>query len=495
MEKESKKRTLAFLSLLTVSIGMGLLSSCGNSNSADKGSDGVSYVTLDENGIAKLGSYPQDISTEPNYDEIRSNGSKKTTSGGAEYYLYKDNAYAMIDNVLIDEEGSSNRYLSNGEAVNDYKERVDVAIAFKGIEWQMLKENDDNTAYLISTRVLDREIYSNAEFSAIPYESATLYNYLNKNFKEMAFSDDDYKYLAYGNEGKDKVVITLPEKADVDLDNYDDKNLVQASDFAIMKNLTSHSAWNHGTGVPYTNAGYWTKTISENETDRVTVCWAKVAYSYCLMDDPKIGVRPVILVNYKTAKQGGSSSESSSKAKSSSSVNPALIVGIVLSTIGVGGLVAFFVLWGKKFPTGKPPIWMIIAVAAFAVISVSGLGCLGGGLNGGGASCFKYGYYVETELKSGNGITQVAYTSWLIKSDGTVSYSSRVKDNVSASDFAPDNYMTGTYKISGSKLVITIPKKEINNFGTIGGTYTYTIKNCGKFQNYEGAYQWVRGEE
>ena len=54
--------------------------------------------------------------------------------------------------------------------------------------------------------------------------------------------------------------------------------------------------------------------------------------------------------------------------------------------------------------------------------------------------------------------------------------------------------MSGTYKIQGSKLIIEIPKHEIKNFGTVGGTYTYTIKGCENFQNSDGAYHWVRGE-
>ena len=76
----------------------------------------------------------------------------------------------------------------------------------------------------------------------------------------------------------------------------------------------------------------------------------------------------------------------------------------------------------------------------------------------------------------------------------TVSYSSRVEDNKSASDFSPDNYMTGTYTISGSKLTIDIPKHEIKNFGTVGGTFTFTIKGCDSFQNSTDTYIWVRGE-
>ena len=311
----------------------------------------------------------------------------------------------------------------------------------------------------------------------------------------MSFSNDDLKYLVYGNEGLLKVQINIPEKDDVDLDKYEDKNLKQASDYAILKNLTSHSAYNHGVGLPYLNAGYWLSTLS-SEIDRIQVCWAKVAYAQCLMDDPKIGVRPVIQVNYKENSGGeGGGSVTPSKSSSGGSGNVTLGLGISFTVIGAGGLIAFFILWAKKHPSGKPPIWIIASLAGSLVISVVGLGCLAGGMTGGGgASCFKTGYYVQTSQYSGGGIAQVGYTAWLIKSDGTASYCSSLNDKTNASDFVADGYMTGTYKINGSKLIIEIPKHEIKNFGTVGGTYTYTIKGCENFQNSDGAYHWVRGD-
>ena len=54
--------------------------------------------------------------------------------------------------------------------------------------------------------------------------------------------------------------------------------------------------------------------------------------------------------------------------------------------------------------------------------------------------------------------------------------------------------MTGTYTISGSKLVIEIPKHEIQNFGTVGGTSRYTITGCDSFKGTFDTYHWVRGE-
>ena len=491
-----KTRGLFFFGIFAIALGIGFLSASFKSGVQKVEAASTEYVKFDENGIVRLGEYPQNIVTTVSADDIKTNGVVTTTTGGNKYYTYHNKRYAIIENAIVDTEGSSGRILSNGEEINSYNGQSNVVIEFNTIEWQLLKvdKNDTDKAYLISTNILDREIYNQSLAEHVDYYHSSLFNYLNNNFKEMSFSNDDLKYLAYGSGGLIKVQIDIPEKDDVDLDNYEDKNLKQASDYAILKNLTSHSAYNHGLGLPYLNAGYWLNTLS-NDIDRIQVCWAKVAYSPCLMDDPKIGVRPVIQVNYKENQGGGGGSTTPSKSSTRNSGNVTLVIGISFTIIGASGLIAFFIIWAKKHPSGKPPIWIIISLAGSLAISIVGLGCLVGGMTGGGgASCFKYGYYVEDELRRGGGAVQVVYTAWLIKSDGTACYSSRVNDNVSASDFAPDNYMSGTYKIQGSKLIIEIPKHEINNFGTLGGTFTYTIKGCGNFQNSDGAYHWVRGE-
>jgi len=491
-----KTRGLFFFGIFAIALGIGFLSASFKSGVQKAEAASTEYVKFDENGIVRLGEYPQNIVTTVSADDIKTNGVVTTTTGGNKYYTYHNKRYAIIENAIVDTEGSSGRILSNGDEINSYNGQSNVVIEFNTIEWQLLKisKDDKDTAFLISANILDREIYNQSLAEHVDYWHSSLFNYLNNNFKEMSFSNDDLKYLAYGFEGLTKVQIDIPEKDDVDLDSYEDKNLKQASDYAILKNLTSHSAYNHGVGLPYLNAGYWLSTLS-SDIDRIQVCWAKVAYSQCLMDDPKIGVRPVIQVNYKENQGGGGGSTTPSKSSTTNSGNAALGIGISFTVLGAGGLIAFFIIWAKKHPTGKPPIWIIISLAGSLAISIVGLGCLVGGMTGeGGASCFKYGYYVENELRSGGGVVQVVYTAWLIKSDGTACYSSRVNDNASASDFAPDNYMSGTYKIQGSKLIIEILKHEIKNFGTVGGTFTYTIKGCGNFQNSDGAYHWVRGE-
>lgn len=489
-----KSLGLFFFGIFAVATGIGCFSATFNNKNITKvEAASTEYVKFDENGLVRLGEYPQNIVTNISAEDIKTNGTVTTTTGGNKYYTYHNKRYAIIENAIVDTEGSSGRILSNGDEINYYNGQSNVVIEFNTIEWQLLKiDKNEDIAYLISTNILDREIYNQSLAEHVDYYHSSLFDYLNKNFKEISFSNDDLKYIASGSEGLTKFHIDIPEKDDVDLDKYEDKNLKQASDYAILKNLTSHSAYNHGIGLPYLNAGYWLNTLS-SDIDRVQVCWAKVAYAQCLMDDPKIGVRPVIQVNYKENQGGGGGSVTPSISSTANSGNVTLGIGISFTIIGAGGLIAFFILWAKKHPSGKPPIWIIASLAGSLVLSVVGLGCLAGGMTGGGsgASCFKYGYYVQTG-QYGSG--QVGHTAWLIKADGTASYCSYVYDTTNASDFAPDNYMTGTYKINGSKLIINIPKHEIPNFGTVGGTFTYTIKGCENFQNSDGAYHWVRGE-
>ena len=38
------------------------------------------------------------------------------------------------------------------------------------------------------------------------------------------------------------------------------------------------------------------------------------------------------------------------------------------------------------------------------------------------------------------------------------------------------------------------PKHEIQNFGTVGGTFTFTIQGCDKLKSFSDTYLWVRGE-
>ena len=492
-----KRKLGIFLSsLLFGAIGIGFLYSSlkeKNVKPVDAALNLTKYITLDENGTCRFGSYPQNIVTDISANTIRNQGSLKETSIKNKYYIYNSKKYAIIENAVIDTEGSNDRYFSNGEAVNDYIGRSDVVIEFNDIEWELLKipQSDPNVAYLISSRILDREIFNEPVISEAPdYIDSDLYKYINYDFKEMAFSQNDEPYFTTGKGDIKDVRIDIPTQDDVALDLFEDKNLKPASDFSILKNLSSHSAWNHGTGVPYLNAPYWLDTHTY-EIERMKACWAKVAISNCLVDDPKIGVRPVIAVHYASGSGGGSSGGDTSTSTSTtkkSGGNVALGLGIGFTIVGLGGLSVFFVLWSKKGKAGRPATWIIVSLSCCLVISIVGLSCLGGGLKGGGSGGIKYGYYTQQFANtSSGGIARIGGSGWLIKSDGTCIYCGFMEDMENASDFREESKGTWTYK--NGKLIC----KTTSPLGDSTNTYTY--KGDGKL--YYGstlAYKWVRGE-
>ena len=456
----------------------------------------VSYVEFDQKGIFKLGSYPQNVRSDLSAFVIINDGVLKQTSSGWNYYLYNNSKYVIIDKAVVDNEGSAGKVLSNNEPVNDYEGRTNVVVEFKDIEWQLLKTSNNNSAYLISTSILDREIFHNG--TRVSYDESSLCDYLNTSFKEMAFDDDDLPFLMFGNEGFAKTKVTIPAKEDIDISTYDDKNLKQASDFAILKGLTSHSAENQGIGIPYFNAGYWLSTNS-SLSDRVEVCWAKVAYSGCLTDDPKIGVRPVILVNYLEGGSGGSTSSSASGGgvpapsapSSTGGGNVTLGLGIAFMVVGAGGLIAFFIIWSKKHSTGKPPVWIIIAVAGSLVLSVSGLGCFAHGITGGGAikivgwyggnmyDCVGFGERLAINVTADGKVYRYVADAW---EDSATNYLFRRQAGV------------GTYTYSNGRLTITAAAEwHLSSWEKPVMTYT-DCNGLGSFLKYEGyvgsAYSW-----
>ena len=454
-----------------VASGIGFLSASFNNKTPIEVEAKENYLSF-KNGVATLGTYPQTIT---NVDTTTLMTSSEPDTYGR--YTYQNKQY-MTAIVNPDSEYKSNQKFNDGSSVQDLN-GVSKAFLVEDLKWEVLSTGD-GYADLITTRIIDRQIFG----GSLNYPEADIYTFNNAIFTTLAFSENDKTYLKSFDD-KDPYYVNLPTEAD--LKDYKDDYLEYPSDYAIAGTLSA----NPSHGETYVNAPFWTKTITI-EGDRIKAFWCKSSTTNCVIGDSKIGVRPVIRVAYKTS--GGGSSSSSSKSSTTSSGNVTLGMGISFTIIGAGGLIAFFIIWAKKNPTGKPPIWIIISLAGFLVISVVGLGSLAGGMTGGGASCFKTGYYVQTSQYSGGGIAQVGYTAWLIKSDGTASYCSHLKDNTNASDFAPDNYMTGTYTISGSKLVIEIPKHEIQNFGTVGGTSRYTITGCDSFKDTIDTYHWVRGE-
>lgn len=486
-----KHLILLFSGLALGAVSFGLFSSDIQTKQADAASS--PKLEFDDDNKITLGSFPLEYdakrSAQLNNQEIDPSTSDVFFDDTA-FFGFKigDEKYSLLGASVSTNDDSI--MLSDGKTTAKSINGQMCIFKFVDLKWVKYDEGEDYIE-LISDFIVFRHNFHDSWPDNLKYVDSGLYEVLNDSFIRFAFSDEEREYLQpMSIEDKSDVKISIPELTKV---TSSEPKCSGGSDYAICQTLSSIKGYKHGP--------YWTRTQSST-SDRKEVRWYGSETTSCLYTDPQIGVRPVIRVKASQVKSGGSSSSKSSGG----SISTSAILGIIFGTIGAGALIAFLVLWSKKIklnPGFKAPGWyyaiIFVATACCAVSVISFSVDVSGGGGGGGSGCFVPGYYVQTGQDSGtsNGIAfvQVGSTAWLLKADGTASYTGHLEDAENASDFSPDNYMTGTYTVSGSKLVITIPKTEIPNFGTVGGTYNYTIKNC-KYL-YSGnteAYHWVRGE-
>ena len=457
-----------------------------------------SKLSYDEEGKITLGSFPLNFNikqsedaTGERLDDFITGIDGSSSLGVINITTVDGKKYGFIPTgTTINKDGGANvgdAKLPSGVTEIKYATDKSGVFDFADLKWVKYEETDDYIDF-ISDYIIYRDVFDDGG-NGPDYENSTLCNHLNNEFVKIAFSKEDKEYLVQKDIGGSQRYVDIPKLDKVDSGNGE-PSCSGPSDIAILNHISSKES--------YKNAPYWTQDKSGS---RVSVRWYNKTATDCLTYDNNIGVRPIIRIKASMIGKSGGGSSSNKEPTSLPPSNPAIGVGIAFGVIGLGALIAFFILWSKKLkedPKYKAPGWYyaIIFIASacccISIITFSTQSTPGGG--GGGASCFKTGYYVQVGQHSGNGVVQVGYTAWLIKSDGTVSYCSALEDNNSASDFRADNYMSGTYTISGSKLVIEIPKTEIKNFGTVGGTYTYTINGCEEFKNSVDTYKWVRGE-
>ena len=494
-----KHLAFLFMGLLLCSVSVGLM----RNPSYQRADAATTKLEYDKDGKITLGSFPL------NYDVARSDevgndseklekyisGTDSTIELEDVYITTVDgNKYGFLAWATINTDGGSSvgsGTLSDGKTLIDAGGNRTGIFDYAPLKWIKLYEGSGYVDF-ISDCIVFRDRYHDSTANYVSFGASKICNDLNDGFFKIAFSSEDQTYLI----GQDvdgfngRLYVNLP---DYDKINSSEPACSGPSDIAILNHISSEKS--------YKNAPYWTKN---NDTSvRMPVRWVNKQFTNCLYTDSNIGVRPVIRISSDMLKAyGGGSTSEKEPFTLPSNGDPALVIGIITGALGVGALVGFLVFWSKKIKEEgfKTPGWyyaiMFVAVAccSISIITFSVKSNTGEGGSGGGGTTIKYGYYVQVSQYSGGGIAQVGYTAWLIKSDGTCSYCSPLKDNTGASDFAPDNYMTGTYKISGSKLIIEIPKQEIKNFGTVGGTNTYTIKSSDSFQNSVDTYRWVRGE-
>ena len=504
MKKANKLRTLLFTSLGAISVSFGLLITPKENV---LGVDAAKKPKIEQkDGFVELGLYPQSIITQSSelFDPI----CHSEVDGNV--YTYEGNKYTFMP-VRYDSEGGGKYEDGSALVSNDQL----ALFKWEPIKWHILYEDtNQNAMFLYASYTLDVMKWqenvdksddnnwkvTGTETAATSWDLSTIRTYLNGDFYNNSFSDTERGYLKRFVNKKDKNS-SHKEVNDyatiIDTNTFNEfknsKNIKGgASDYAKSKELHYHwHDYNSGTF-------FWLNSEKDENThkyiDYVRGTTANdYDYSFAV-DSQGMGVRPMIALDLSKVTFGGGTSESGTTAKKGTAK---LIIGLLFSIFGIGGVVAFLILWNKGKLSPKMNVKVIIAaVAAFTAVSTVGLISLtsyaSGQVGGGGGGCtFKTGYYLQStapDTGSSGGISfvQVGKSCYRFNSNGTVNYCAAVETN-DASDFKADSG-NGTWTKSGCTLSVTYN----SYYGT--SSFKLTISGTKLLHNGTEAYHWVRGE-
>ena len=508
MKNANKIRALLFSSLGTIALGLGFFaSSVKNSEVVYAGSKKPNIEV--KNGIVELGSYPQSIVKPDSEDfaNILSNGQKIE-----DVYTYNDEKYLYMQSVEYWTEGGG-KYEDGSSLIGDGQPAF---FKFEPIKWHVLyDDSDQNVCFLYAKYTLDTMAWQtdftvvddynayvgdDPSIPAYDWEKSTIRSYLNNDFYNDSFTskEKDYlkKFVTKASESssekdvEDYASIISPKK----FDDYKKSKSIEggASDYAKSKRLFYH--WHN-----YESCFFWVNNYRyKTETKYVQYVRGTEVNGggfSVRANDATNGMRPMIALDLSKVTVGAAAEPGSSGGRSG---NASLIIGIIFSIFGMGGLAAFMFLWAKGKLGPKFGLKVIIPIIASAVLVTSaGLICMAGysttkiktGGGGLGGCTFKTGYYLQSTEKYENSsanFVQVGYTCYLFRADGTVSYCAAV-ENEDASDFVGDSG-SGTWTKSGCTLKFT--------YNTPMGSVapTMTISGTKLLYNGKEAYHWVRGE-
>lgn len=513
MKNANKIRTLLFASLGMIAIGMGFFASVVKSHQAVYAAGKKPNIEVN-NGIVELGSYPQSI-VKPDSEEFANIMIDGQNNG--DVYTYNGKKYLFMQSVEYWSEGGG-KYEDGSSLIADGQPAF---FKFEPIKWQVLYDDkDQNVTFLYAKYTLDTMAWQtdftevdnyNAfvgnypDIPAYDWEYSTIRNYLNDGFYNNTFTSTEKGYLkkfttkasesSSEKDVEDYASIISPSK----FDEYKSSKKIKggASDYAKSKRLFYH--WHNYESCFIWLNNYKTKTQTKYVQYARGTNVGDGGFSV-RANDATNGMRPMIALDLSKVTIGAPIDEPGSGGGGSG--NAALIIGIIFSIFGMGGLTAFMILWAKGKLGPKFGLKFIIPVIASAVLITSvGFVCLAGYSTtkvsqltriggGGGLGCtFKTGYYLQSTAKyedSNANIVQVGLSCYLFRSDGTVSYCAAC-DKADASDFVGDSG-SGTWTKSGCNLTFTYntPMGSVNPTMTISGTKL--------LYNGKEVYHWVRGE-
>ena len=427
-----------FCGISLISIAVGIFKT--EPSKAARADDGI---TISEDKRTTFGYYPQTIDYTADVDAILAS----TYDGESNYYTYNNQKYFIVSDKEVDREHEG---FFNDQSFSSFyfDGQQKVAVKVEEIEWDVIKEGKGYVD-LISHSIIERMVFDNN--GKTDFKSSELCANLNRDFLTR---------LLFGETRKDKILEVDNYKVRIPSKSEWDGNGGYPSDYAIIKNLSSHAD-----EYVYKAAPYWTST---KVGDRLTVRWMnKLGTTDCLPGDGKIGVRPVIRLQYGGGGGGGGSS--------SPNVNftgniPLLIIGFIFLAGGGTAIVIFMLKKGQQFridPKFKASwkYYLIIII----LVSVTLTGCYMfasgtvlsfsfSGISGGKSHI--YGLYVScTYLDDDDGSedwdwVDITHGVYALTKDGKV-YHYIGNWPVGKEVIREDG--EGSYTVKGNELTITFP--------------------------------------
>ena len=511
MKNADKFRALFFSSLGLIAMGVGFFNSAVKDYRVSYAEDKTNIEVND--GIVELGYYPQSI-VKPDSTEFTKIMSEGQRTG--DIYTYNDEKYALIESVEYYSEGGGkyedgSSLIANGSAA---------FFKFEPIKWHVLyNDSDQNVCFLYAKYAIDTmawqtdftedsdynaHVGTNPDIPAYDWEYSTIRKYLNSDLYNKYFTDTEKGYLkkfitkasesSSNKDVEDYASIISPSK----FDEYKSSKKIKggASDYAKSKKLSYH--WHS-----FESCFIWLNNYKHSyETKYVQYARGTGVNDGDFSERANYegnGMRPMIALDLSKVTVGAPK-DTGSGSSGGSSVSVALIIGIIFSILGMGGLIAFMILWSKGKLVPKMGMKAIIATVAAMVVAtsvgfislashtttqVSGLNTFGGL----GGCNFQPGYYLQSTAPYENSdanFVQVGLSCYLFRADGTVSYCATIETD-DASDFRGDSG-SGTWTKSGCTLKFTYTTP----MGSVAPTFT--ISGTKLLYGSKEAYHFVRGE-
>ena len=403
-----------------------------------------------------VGSYPSRICYQAVMDALEA----EATLVEPGKYSYQNEYYSPVDPCRP----YSGGIVLPGDIYGSQIYNIKCWFKWEPLTWHFVKE-EGNLSYFYCTNVIDTHRFQSGSYApGNDWENSEMRTFLNGEFYARAFSEEERQAVASFTSDQNTSKKALQDNVSLitkaELDAHPTFLRPEATGYAIAKSLLCLNDKNTR-AVYYLNSA--DNTTNPNELDCAESDKTNLARTVNETTvDCEIGVRPLIAVNnanlHRTGGGGGG-------ASGGTNVNVPLILGIIFSILGIGGVIAFFFLWKKgkliKFDKTKLSIPAAASLGGGAIVAIVGICLLFVGTAGGSYAPVSspVGYWTTPEFSLDPGSSEFGLRYYLGLSSDHKAY--RYWGDAWGDE--GKNYTihpydgVGSWSINGSKLVVNAP--------------------------------------